>query len=48
MKQKVYCRKCNNKVRFETDKQLKKEYKYYCPNCNENIYTFETYKGKRE
>lgn len=26
----------------ETNKQLKKEYPYYCPTCDENMYNMET------
>jgi hypothetical protein len=37
----AYCSKCGNKVKLETDKNLKKDYKYYCPNCDENLYSFE-------
>jgi hypothetical protein len=35
---------CNNghKVRKERNKQLKKEYPFYCFTCNENKYKFET------
>jgi len=35
---------CHNghEVIEETDKTLKKEYKYYCPTCDENMYEFET------
>lgn len=43
---KVYCRKCNKEVQRETHKGLKKEYKYYCPHCYENLYSFETYKKR--
>jgi hypothetical protein len=37
-------RYCHNghKVRKETNKELKKEYPYYCPTCYENMYRFET------
>ena len=44
---KVYCKRCNHRVKRETHKGLRKEYKYYCPHCNENMYTFETYKKKK-
>lgn len=44
---KVYCRRCNKPVQRETDKYLKREYKYYCPHCYENMYSFETYKKER-
>ena len=44
MKVKRYCFRCGCQVKKETDKDLRKEYPYYCPNCDENMYTFETYK----
>jgi len=44
MKVKVYCGRCNHQVRKETDKYLKREYPYYCPYCDENMYSIETYK----
>jgi len=39
-----YCIKCGHKVKVETDKYLKKEYPYYCPYCDENLYSIETEK----
>lgn len=39
-----YCIKCGHKVKPETNKDLKKEYPYYCPHCDENLYSIETYK----
>lgn len=44
MLKKVYCNKCNCKVKKEKDKDLKKEYPYFCKNCYENLYSFETHK----
>lgn len=44
---KRYCKRCNHRVKRETDKELRKEYKYYCPYCDENMYTFETYKKEK-
>lgn len=41
MKIKRYCHN-GHLVRKETDKELKKEYPYYCPICDENMYDFET------
>jgi len=37
-------RKCRNGhiVIKETNKKLKKEYPYFCPTCNENMYAIET------
>ena len=43
---KVYCRRCDHQVKRETSKDLRKEYSYYCPYCDENMYSFETYKKK--
>ena len=39
---KRYCRKCGTKVRKETEKELRKEYPFYCPKCDENLFGFET------
>jgi hypothetical protein len=35
---------CHNghKVKKEVNKQLKKEYPFYCSTCDENMYKFET------
>lgn len=46
MKIKRYCFRCKGQVKRETDKNLKKTYPYYCPRCDENMFTFETYKKK--
>jgi len=37
-------RKCHNGhiVIKEVNKKLKKEYPYFCPTCNENMYAIET------
>jgi NAD-dependent SIR2 family protein deacetylase len=40
--EKLYCSKCGTEVKKETDKELRKEYPYYCPECDENLYSFET------
>lgn len=40
----MYCNRCGHKVKRETEKDLKKEYKYYCGYCEENLYSFETHK----
>jgi len=37
-----YCFRCKTELEFETDSDLKKEYPYYCPNCDENMFEFET------
>jgi len=37
------CNRCSENIEKETDKELSKEYPYYCPNCDENMYGFETY-----
>lgn len=39
----MYCCKCDKKVKRERDKELKKEYPFFCKNCYENLYYFETY-----
>ncbi|MDE7354454.1 MAG: hypothetical protein K2O06_15595 [Acetatifactor sp.] len=35
------CRRCGSKVQPEKDDWLRKEYPYYCPDCDENMYSFE-------
>lgn len=39
-----YCKRCGHKIKRETTKGLRKEYPYYCPRCDENMYRFETVK----
>lgn len=39
-------KKCSTVVKKETSKGLRKEYPFYCPKCDENLYRFETYKKK--
>jgi hypothetical protein len=39
--QRKLCSKCGAEVEVETDEDLKKEYPYYCPECDENMYEFE-------
>jgi len=41
MKNIAFCPHCNNKLEQETDKDLKKEYKFICKDCDENFYSFE-------
>lgn len=36
------CKRCGAIVAEETDEALKSEYTYYCPVCDENLYSFET------
>lgn len=36
-----YCKRCGHKVNRETVKGLRKEYPYYCPHCDQNMYRFE-------
>lgn len=38
---KIVCKHCVAKVEEETDSELKKEYPYYCPECDENLFSFE-------
>lgn len=35
------CTRCGTGVLPEVDKGLKEEYPFYCPNCDENMYSFE-------
>lgn len=39
-----FCKRCGTQVRRETVKGLRNEYPFFCPYCDENMYTFETYK----
>lgn len=43
-KEKIICNKCGSVVVKETDEELQKIYKYYCINCGENLFEFETHK----
>ncbi len=43
-----YCKRCGHKVKRETTKGLRKEYPYYCPYCDENMYRFETEKHRSD
>lgn len=38
----LLCIKCGHKVKKEIDPELSKEYPYYCPHCDENLYDMET------
>jgi formamidopyrimidine-DNA glycosylase len=38
---KIICKRCGTKAEKETDSELKKEYSYYCPECDENLFSFE-------
>lgn len=44
---KRHCFRCGHLVKRETEKYLRKKYPYYCPYCDENMFTFETYKKKK-
>lgn len=35
------CGRCGSAVLPETNEELKKEYSYYCPRCDQNMYSFE-------
>lgn len=37
-REKVYCFRCGTEL--EEEKEL--DYPYYCPECDENMYTFES------
>lgn len=36
------CNHCGTEVNKEIAEKLKAQYAYYCPCCDENMYTFET------
>ena len=38
---KYICNRCGTIVEEEKDNELKKEYPFYCPECDENLYSFE-------
>lgn len=38
---KMVCRRCGSRVRPEREAGLREEYPYYCPQCDENMYSFE-------
>lgn len=38
---KKICKHCGCEVNEEVEEELKKEYPYYCPYCDENMYSFE-------
>lgn len=40
------CRKCGNNVCIDK-REISKGYSYYCPNCDEDLYTFETFIEKQ-
>lgn len=35
-----YCNRCGEMVE---DTEVDNDYSYYCPNCDEDLYTFETH-----
>lgn len=41
-REKLVCSRCHCEVEEEKDSELEKEYPYYCPECDENLYSFET------
>ena len=41
------CRRCGTYVKKETCRGLRHEYPFVCPNCDENMYRFETVKVNR-
>ena len=42
------CIRCGSRVRKENDKELKKQYPYYCPECDENMFEFEVREDKED
>jgi endogenous inhibitor of DNA gyrase (YacG/DUF329 family) len=47
-RKKRYCNRCGKLVRRETKKGLRREYPFFCPRCDENMYRFETHKGGKK
>lgn len=40
-----YCNRCGEMVK-DADYKSDNEYTYYCPQCDEDLYTFETHEEK--
>lgn len=47
-RKKKLCPKCLNVLKYEKDKNLKKEYKYSCSICDENFYSIEAVKTTKK
>lgn len=45
---KTVCKRCGTEVQTEEDEELRKEYPYYCPKCDENMYSFECEEVEKE
>ena len=45
VRNKRYCKKCGTLVRKETS-GIRKEYPFFCPTCEENMFRFETINAK--
>lgn len=45
-RKKRFCPHCKNAVVREKHKEI--DYPYLCKHCDENLYTFETFKSKRK
>jgi predicted RNA-binding Zn-ribbon protein involved in translation (DUF1610 family) len=44
-KTKLVCFRCGTELKEETDKTI--DYPYYCPKCDENMYSFEAKEVKK-
>ena len=44
----MFCRRCGTEVETEIDEELREESPYYCPNYDENMYSFECINGMTE
>lgn len=44
----IVCKRCGAEVQPEEDEVLRKEYPYYCPKCDENMYSFECEEVEKE
>lgn len=47
-RKKKLCPKCSSVLRYEKNKELKKEYTYVCLNCDENFYSTEAVKTQKK
>lgn len=47
-RKKKLCPKCSSVLRYEKDKNLKRQYPYVCTNCDENFYSVEAVKTTKK
>jgi predicted RNA-binding Zn-ribbon protein involved in translation (DUF1610 family) len=47
VRKKLYCNRCGGLVVKEREPGLRKEYPFFCPECDENMYRFETHRKSK-